>query len=130
MFKLLKWPKINILSVYFVPNYHHLSQYVNKQLKCSHYAKHKAPVSGNQNILKLKIYMVFRHYFMSCQKLTTNAKYLTSKYCARSSEGNVKIILQISLLLFINFIGIMQKPEVRNLCLSIPSLDSYCMVCN
>lgn len=42
--------------------------YVNEQFKCPHYAKHQAPVSSeNQNILKIKVGKIFRHYFISCQ---------------------------------------------------------------
>ena len=41
--------------------------------------------------------------------MTTNAKWLTLKYSASSSQGNVKILLS---LLFFNFIGIIQKLEI------------------
>lgn len=57
--------------------------YVNKQSKCPHYAKHQASVSSeNQNILKLKTYKIFIHYFIACQKhwLLINFKILCQSH--------------------------------------------------
>ena len=76
MLKLLKWSPIDSLLVenqYFMGG---LSQtitiwvwYVIQQFTCPHYTKNQATVSsGNLNILKIKIYNMFRHYLISCQK--------------------------------------------------------------
>lgn len=76
MLKLLKWPKISILLVYFVPNYYHFEFHmIMNNFKCPHYAKHQAPVSSeNQNILKVKVVRYLDTISLVVKTVTTNAK--------------------------------------------------------